>query len=94
MNSSVRNDESMIGNVCDYTSDEYLTVYTNGGSTNFTHIAPFKFLPMEVYFNTDSMAKILEIKNVASIPGVNISMDSRNDRAIVLEYQNQMIKLH
>ena len=82
----------MIGNVHDYTSDEYLTVYTNGGSTNFTQISTFKFLPMEVYFNTDSMANILEIKDFSSIPGVHISMGSRKERAIVVEYHNQIIK--
>ena len=55
----------MIGNICDCTSDNTLTVYPNGGSKTFTHMAPFKFLPMEAHFNPDSMAKIFEIKDVA-----------------------------
>ena len=47
---------------------------------------------MEVHLNPDSMANIIEIKNVDSIPGVHISMDSRKERVIIVEYQNQIIK--
>ena len=82
----------MIVNVCDCTSDETLMVYTNGGSKNFTKMAPFKLLPMEVHFNPESMANILPIKDVASIPVLNISMYSRKERAIIVEYKNQIIK--
>ena len=67
-------------------------VETNGGSKNFTQMAPFKFLPMEVHFNIESMANILLIKDVASIPGVHISVYSRKERAIIVEYNNQIIK--
>ena len=38
------------------------------------------------------MSKILAIKDVASIPGVHTSMDSRKERAIIVEYKNQIIK--
>ena len=82
----------MIENIRDFTPDETLTVYTNGGSKNFTHIEPFKFLPMEVHFNLDSMANIIAIKYVASIPGLHTIMYSRNDSAIIVEYHNHMIK--
>ena len=50
------------------------------------------FLPMEVNFNPDTMAKILAIMDVVSIPGVHISVDSRKEHAIILEYNNQIIK--
>ena len=49
--SSVCNNEEMILNICDCPSDEFLTVYNNGGSKTFTQMENFKFLPMEVYFN-------------------------------------------
>ena len=55
----------MIENIRYFTADETLTAYTNGGSNNFTPIAPFKFLPMEVYFNPDSMDNVPVIKYVA-----------------------------
>ena len=73
----------MIGNIRDCTSDETLTVYTNGN---------FQVLPMVSHFNSGSMANILAIKDVASIPGVHINMDSRKERAIIVEYNNHIIK--
>ena len=76
----------MIGSICDCTSDETLTVYTNGGSKNFTQIAPFMILPTEVHFNSESIININVIKDVASIPGVHISMYPRKKRASIVEY--------
>ena len=55
-------------------------------------MAPFKFFTMEVHFNPDSMANILVIKDVASIPVLHISMYLRKERAIIAEYKNQIIK--
>ena len=92
LTSSVCNNKKIVGNIYGYTSDENLTMYTNGGSKTFIQIVPFKFLPMEVHFNLDSKAKILVIEDVASIPGVHISMDSRKERLIIVEYQNEIIK--
>ena len=46
---------------------------------------------MEAPFNPESMTNILAIKDVA-IPGVNTGMDSRNERAIIVEYKNKIIK--
>ena len=82
----------MIGNIHDCTSDETLTVYTNGGSKTFTHMSPFKFLPMEVNFNTDAMEKNLAIKDFYSMPGLRINMDSSKECEIIVEYQNKIIK--
>ena len=82
----------MIVNISDCTSDETLTVYTNVDSKTLTYIAPFKFLPMELYFNTDSIAHIIVIKYVDSIPGVKIRMDSWKERATFVEYHHQIIK--
>ena len=82
----------MIGNIRDCTLEKTLTVYTNGGSKKFTQISPFKFLPMDVHLNQDSMANIIDIKNVVSILGVHISMDSTKERAYFVEYQNHIIK--
>ena len=83
-NSSVYNNEAMIGNIHGCTSDETLTVYTNGESKTFAQISPFKFLPMELHFNPDPMNNTVAIKGVASIPGVHISKDSRKERAIMV----------
>ena len=47
---------------------------------------------MDIHLNPESIAKIISIKNVASIPGVHISIDSRKERVIILEYHNHIIK--
>ena len=47
---------------------------------------------MEVHFNLDSMANFLLIKDVDSIPGLHISVDSREERVIIVEYHNHIIK--
>ena len=59
-------------------------MYTNGVSKAFTQMAPLKFLPMAVYFNPDSMDKILVIMYVDPMPIVHISMDSRKEREIIV----------
>ena len=82
----------MIGDIFDFTLDETLRMYTNGGLKNFTQMAPFNFLPMEVHFNQDSTDNILSIKDVVSIQGVNINMDSNKEHAIIAEYKNKNIK--
>ena len=52
----------------------------------------FQVLPMEVSFNPDSTANILSIKDVSPIPGVYIIKNSRKEHAIIVEYNNQIIK--
>ena len=47
---------------------------------------------MEIHFYPESMANIIGTKDVASTPGVHISIDSRKDSAIIVGYQNQVIK--
>ena len=47
---------------------------------------------MEVHFKPESMENILAIKDATSIPRVHISMDSSKERAIIVEYKNQIIK--
>ena len=78
----------MIGNICNCNSDETLMVYINGYSKTFKQMALFKFLPMGLNFNPYSMVNIIEIKGAASISGVHISMDSRKECAIIVEYHN------
>ena len=82
----------MIGTVRDFTSDETLNVYTNGGSKDFSQIAPLKFLPLEVRFNPESMGNIIVTKYFDSITGAHISMGSSKERVIIVEDQNEIIE--
>ena len=64
--------------------DERIVLVTNGnGSIVFEETAIPHILPgMRVHFNPDSMANILSLRDVASLPGVRITMDSTVARAL------------
>ena len=51
----------------------------------------FQVLPIGVYLNTEAMANIVVVKDVASTPGVHISMDSKKGCVIIVEYNNHII---
>ena len=53
---------------------------------SFNQKAKLKLLPMSIYYNKDSMANILAFADVASIPGVRITMDTDKERAMNVAY--------
>ena len=76
----------MLGAIEDCSVEERLKVLTNGGSMSFNQKAKLKLLPMSIYYNKDSMANILAFADVASIPGVRITMDTDKERAMNVAY--------
>ena len=54
------------------------------------HISSFTY--GGIHFNIDSMSNVLAVMGDDSILGVHISMDSRNERVVTVEYYNQVIK--
>ena len=61
---------------------EELTIVTNGGSQKYDQIGFFKYLSLPIYYNPKSIANILSLKQVASVPDVRITMDTFKERAI------------
>ena len=82
--SSVGCNADLIGPIRDCTKDEFLTVYTNGGQKSFRQVATLKLHPLDIYYNKNSMVNILSLKDVASIPGIIIIMNSTVERAILV----------
>jgi len=78
---SIGNDSALIGSIEDCSEMDSLKV-TNGGSKSFNQKAKLKLLPMSIYYNEDSMANILAFADVAFIPGVKITMDTKKERAM------------
>ena len=74
----------MAGTVINCTEDEVMVVHTNGGLNTFTNIYYLKLFPLVIHINKYSMAKIISLKDMAYIPGVNITMDSSKERAIIV----------
>ena len=89
---SVARTRSLVMNIKACSSDDVLTVHTNGGPKSFLETAELKLLPIRVHFNEESMANILSLKDVASLPGVRIRMDTIQERAIFVELGDEVWK--
>ena len=82
---SVCCNEELVRDIRKCETGEELTVITNGGKQTYKHMAILKDLPLQVYFKRDSLANIISLSDVANIPGVGITMDTRKERAIVVK---------
>ena len=67
-----------------------VTVITNGGSQHFGAEADLSIFPMKVYFNSDSMANILSLSDIANLEGARLTMDTEVERAIRLHLNSQI----
>ena len=91
---SVGNNTSLVYDISDCPPDNWLTLVTNGGSQVFKQMACLNLFPLNLHFNSSSLATILLVKDVASIPGVYITMDTREENALVVHYGSQMYKFN
>ena len=82
--SSTSNNPELVENIRDCPPGEEMTAHTNGGPSRFVQTATLKLLPLSVYFNENSLATILAFSEVASLPGINITMNSNKERAILV----------
>ena len=73
---------SIITDIRTCNNDKELTIVTNGGSQDYNQIGFFKYLPIPIYYNPKSIANILSFKEVASVPGICITMDTLTEKAI------------
>ena len=78
---------NLVSSITKCTPQEELEMYTNGGSLVYRHMGQFNFLPLSVYFNDQSIANILSLKQVINLPGVSIAVENGPDPAIVLKYK-------
>ena len=69
-----------------------MEIHTNGGSLVYKHMGQFNFLPLNVYFNDQSIANILSLKRVMDIPGVSIAMENGCKSALVLHYMDKEVR--
>ena len=91
--SSVRKKLYMFRNIREFLEEERLTVVTNCGNKAFNEIGEYEIFPIETHFNLNSMAKIIALKDMAAVPGVQITMDRSKERAITVEYQGKIYKV-
>ena len=46
------------------------------------------------HLNAESMANILSLKDLASVDGVRITMDTKKERSVLIEFLNTLFKCH
>jgi hypothetical protein len=79
---SVCSNTNLVRNIQDCSPSETLHIVTNGGAQIFNKQGDLNILPLKVHVNESSLANILSLKDVASIPGIKITMDTSKERAI------------
>ena len=74
----------VLSNIKNCTDDESLKILTNSGSLVYKKIGDCNLLPIKMHFNSKSIANVLLLGVVATIPGVRITMDSMVEKAIIV----------
>lgn len=60
----------------DATSDEMVLLFSDAGSQIYDKIGKIKFLPMEAMYNPKGIANVISLKDISSLPGVVVKMDT------------------
>ena len=89
---NVCNNINMLTNVRNCDENEKLRVVTNGGELSYDQIGDLKLLPIQAYYNENSIANIVSLKQVGDIPGVKITMNSADEKSIRVHYKNKELK--
>ena len=89
---SVFFDIALVNNLVVCSDEEVLLIHTNRGTQTFDLKSKMKMFPIEVHFNSESMANILSLKDVVSMRGACITMDTFEERAITLRYEGNVYK--
>ena len=85
---SVSNNAALVTDIVAWKQHKRLTVSTNGGLISFDKKSTMKILSMKVNFNINFMATILSFKEVADIPGVRTTTDTKQERAMMVYLGN------
>jgi len=82
----------MVTGIKDCEESDVLIITTNAGLRVFPEIARLKFFSISVYFDENSMATILSLKDIANIPGMRITMDTSVEKAINVKFKSAVFK--
>ena len=85
LTASVIYNMSLVSNISHCNANETLEILKNGGSQNFKNKGIFNLFNMKIHINEHSMVNTLSLKDVASIPGARLTMDTFKERAIKVQ---------
>ena len=80
----------LLENLRSCNDEETLHIVTNGGLLSYNVIGDCKLIPVQMHYNGDSIANVLSLKSVTSIPGAHVTMDSNVERAISVKLPNRV----
>ena len=69
-------------------NDEILYAETNGGSTIFDQVGELNLLPLQCYYNENTLATILAFHEVVALDDVEIKYDSTQENAFFLFFKS------
>ena len=67
-------------------------MHTNGGSQFFNQMGVLTLIPIEVHYEKYSMENIIALKDIASVQGVQVTMDTDKERAMIVHYKGEDYK--
>ena len=85
---SVAGNPQLVTNIRDCDEEQELYISTNGGSMKYNQVADLNMFPIPVHYNPDSIATILALKDIASVPGCYLTMDTRKAREITVSFED------
>ena len=88
---SVAGNASLVTNIRPCDAGDELHIATNGGGMRYDMQAQLELFPVPVHFNEDSIATILALKDVASLPGCYLTMDTRQARQILVSFEGSTV---
>ncbi len=83
--------ESLVKDIKSVHTNDHLKLISTGGTTVFTMKATCKLIPIEVWYKSSSLANILSLKEIASLPGAKVTMDTSVKDSIMVHLPNGSI---
>ena len=81
----------LVKNISEVAEEDHLVIISTGGATTFQQKAECKLLPMDVWYNEESLANILSLKEVSNLDGVKVVLDTSKDPAIKVVLQDNTV---
>ena len=80
--------KDLIGDVRDATADEQILLHSDAGTQLYDKIGMMKDFPLPAMYNAKGIANVVSLKDMASIPGARIRMDTSVDPGITVDFKD------
>ena len=91
---SVFNSSKFLKEIVVCSEDKNLTIFLNGGKQEYFLKSQMKLFPIAVNYNEESITNILSLKDLLNVDGLQVTMDSLKEKALVVTYNKFSYKFH